>query len=146
MTRRSHSILWQALRHGLCIVLPLLTGAVRGGAQGLVVNVTVTQTPTCGNANGAVTIVVIGGVQPYLYSMDFGIFVSTNQFGNLAGGMHTVTVVDAASNVSTYPFSIGDILGPQVMVNPIAASCLNNDGEVDIVASFGTLPYMYSIG
>jgi gliding motility-associated-like protein len=126
--------------------LLLLIGAVRGGAQMLVVDVTVTQTATCGNANGAVTIVVIGGVPAYLYSMDGGNFQGSDQFTGLAGGMHSVTVVDNASNVSTYPFSLGDILGPQVMVNPIAASCLNNDGEIDIVASFGTLPYMYSIG
>jgi gliding motility-associated-like protein len=127
-------------------VLLLLVGAVSGTAQGVLVLGTNTTVATCGNANGSVTVTVMGGVQPYEYSLNGGNFQSSNQFNNLAGGMYTVTVEDHASNVSATVFGIGNIPGPQMMVNPISASCLNNDGEVDIIATIGTPPYMYSIG
>jgi gliding motility-associated-like protein len=146
MKRRILSILWWTRLRGLCLLLLLLVGALRGAAQGMLVLETNTITATCGNANGSLTVTVTGGIPPYQYSLDGGAFQASNQFTLLAGGMHTVTVVDAVENVSAVMFSIGDILGAQVTVSPVAASCLNNDGGVDIIATNGTPPYMYSVG
>jgi gliding motility-associated-like protein len=140
-------ILWRTGARDCGLLLLLLFGTLRGEAQGALLLNTNTITATCGNANGSVVVTVTGGVAPYQFSINNGAtFQSSDKFGNLAGGPYTVLVVDNTGTQETISFSIGNIPGPQVVVNPISASCLNNDGQLDVAASLGTPPYMYSAG
>ena len=48
-----------------------------------------------GTATGSVTIAGSGGVPPYDYNLDAGVFQTSGTFGNLVAGTYTVTVRDA---------------------------------------------------
>jgi gliding motility-associated-like protein len=111
------------------------------------------ETATCGNANGTVTVNVVGGMMPYVYAIDTigytgGIFnyQTTNVFNNIAGGTYMVIVMDLAGNITTALVQVGDIQGPtisSITVGP--ASCLNDDGTVTVNTIGGTIPLFYSI-
>ena len=105
-----------------------------------------TMTAICGQANGSLTVTVTGGTLPYQYSIDGVNFQTSPAFNNIVGGAYTVTVKDANNTLATIMASVGDIQGPQVGVSVQAASCLNNDGELNITVMNGTPPYQYSVG
>jgi gliding motility-associated-like protein len=103
---------------------------------------TSTQTATCGNPNGSVSVTASGGTAPYVYSLSAGNFYqASNDFLGLGGGLYSVTVKDANGNVASVPALIGDIQGPQISAIPTAASCLNNNGTVQITTTGGTTPF-----
>jgi gliding motility-associated-like protein len=140
----------------LGIVLALLAGRGYGmpaGSGGLPVGAAVltiranTMPATCGNANGSISIAVTGGTAPYLISFNGGPFLATNTFPNLAGGVYSIDVEDAAvpMNTGSVPVGIGDIAGPSAFLQPIAATCLNNDGEIDVIVTAGTPPFLFSV-
>ena len=111
------------------------------------------QTATCGNANGTVTVSVVGGTMPYEYALDTigytgGVFnyQSSNVFNDIAGGWYMVTVMDQDGNIATASVQVGDIQGP--IINATVgqpASCLNDDGTVTVSTSGGTSPFYYSV-
>ena len=104
-----------------------------------------TQTATCGSANGSLTVDASNGTAPYQYSLYAGSYYQTDStFSGLAGGNYTVTVKDADGNLATTTASIGDIQGPQIATIPTAATCLNNDGSVQITTTGGTSPFKAS--
>jgi gliding motility-associated-like protein len=104
-----------------------------------------TQTATCGSANGSLSVSASGGTAPYQYSLYAGSYYQPgNTFTALAGGNYTVTVKDANGNLATVAASIGDIQGPQIATIPTAASCLSNDGAVQITTTGGTPPFKAS--
>ena len=107
---------------------------------------TITQTATCGNANGALTVNAANGTSPYQYSLSAGNFYqASNLFTGLAGGTYTVAVKDANGNLATIAAVIGDVQGPQIAAIPTAASCMNNDGKVQITTTGGTPPFNASM-
>ena len=109
--------------------------------------VTDTRTATCGNANGTLIVSATNGTAlPYQYSLSAGNFYqASDTFPGLAGGNYTVTVKDANGNLATIGASIGDIQGPQISTIPTAATCLNDDGTVQITITGGTSPFQASI-
>ncbi|HEV3415068.1 MAG TPA: hypothetical protein VG101_21460, partial [Puia sp.] len=158
MTRTNlSSVLW--LRYARAVMLGVVLSLVSGRGYGLgygsgkflVLTMTTetNQTATCGNANGSVTVTAVmgGGTPPYQYSINGGAFQASPTFNNLAGGNYTITVEDAATpmNTGSVVVGMGNIPGPTgLLLQPIAASCLNNDGQIDAIATGGTLPYSYS--
>jgi gliding motility-associated-like protein len=104
------------------------------------------QTATCGNANGSLSVTASNGTMPYQYSLSAGNFYQTsNTFSGLAAGNYTVTVKDANGNLATIGASVGDIQGPQISTIPTAATCMNNDGTVQITTTGGTPPFQVSL-
>jgi gliding motility-associated-like protein len=67
-------------------------------------------------------------------------------FNNITGGAYTVTVMDAMNATFSLPVILGNIAGPQVFIQPIDATCANNDGELDVNIAGGTPPYQVSVG
>jgi gliding motility-associated-like protein len=105
-----------------------------------------TETATCGNANGTLSVTASNGTSPYQYSLSAGNFYQASDvFTGLAGGNYTVTVKDANGNLATIAATIGDIQGPQISTIPTAATCLNNDGAVEITTTGGTSPFQVSL-
>ncbi len=97
---------------------------------------------TCGGPNsGAVDLSVSGGIPGYTYLWNNG---NTQQdLANVAAGIYTVTVTDAAgctatagATVASAPFSVNTHIGP--------ATCAGlPDGEIDLIVSGGAPPYTY---
>ncbi|NUQ22514.1 MAG: gliding motility-associated C-terminal domain-containing protein [Saprospiraceae bacterium] len=59
-------------------------------------SVSVEITPPCPDEdNGAITVLVQGGSEPYLFSLNNGAFQNTNEFNELPAGIYTITVMDA---------------------------------------------------
>jgi gliding motility-associated-like protein len=105
-----------------------------------------TQTATCGNANGTLTVNAANGTAPYMYSISAGNFYqASNQFTGLGGGNYTVGVKDANGNLATIAAVVGDVQGAQIAAIPTAASCLNNNGAVQITTTGGTAPFSASV-
>jgi len=57
----------------------------------------VTQSPSCGDDNGEITITASGGTNPITYSIDSGsTYQSSNAFNSLASGSYNVVIKDAS--------------------------------------------------
>lgn len=107
-------------------------------------------TPSCFQADGALTLNVSGGTAPYYYSASTGnVEISYSQSFTLSGipaGEYSFLVTDAglcqifaATNLQT-PQSIGS-----VTVNKINSLCSNSDGEVQITVGQGLPPFTYTL-
>ena len=150
---QSSSVLCRRNLRAVMLGLLLSTFLGRGYGQPVTLTFTINtnNTASCGNANGSITVTnVVGGTAPYQYSLNGGVtWQSSPTFPNVPGGNYTVTVEDATTptpNKGSVNGMMGDIAGPSLMaLAPISASCLNNDGEVDVTSvTGGTPPYQYS--
>jgi gliding motility-associated-like protein len=148
----SPSVLWRGNLRAVMLgmLLSLLLG--RGYAQAVTITfkINTDTTASCGNANGIITVntsSIVGGTPPYQYSLNGGAYQTSPTFNNVAGGNYTVTVEDATTPTpitGSEPGMMGDIAGPQLLqLQPISATCLNDDGQVDAIVTGGTLPYQY---
>ncbi|HEV2353154.1 MAG TPA: gliding motility-associated C-terminal domain-containing protein, partial [Puia sp.] len=71
-----------------------------------------------------------------------------NRFNNLPGGVYNIVVSDGEVPPvqKTQAVPLGNIAGPSLTYTPNPASCLNNDGELDLMPIGGTSPFTYSVG
>jgi len=103
-------------------------------------------TATCGNPNGSITVTATGGTSPYQYSLSAGNFYqASNIFSGFGAGIYPVTVEDANGNIAVINATIPGVQGPQIAAIPTAATCLNNNGAVQITTTGGTAPFAASI-
>jgi gliding motility-associated-like protein len=105
---------------------------------------------TCfGTSTGSVTVAGSGGIAPYQYSLNAGVYQASGTFGSLTAGIYTVTVRDAVLN--TFDVSV-TITQPASALGGLRTSqtdilCFgNNTGSVTVSGSGGTLPYEYKLG
>ncbi len=85
------------------------------------------------------------GASPYQYAINDGAFQSQSVFENLAAGMYTITVKDAAGNIGTARAEVhaGTIISPQISIQ--SPTCAGNDGVLTVTASGGKAPYTFSV-
>jgi len=100
-----------------------------------------TTATSCENgSDGTLTVSnVVGGVEPYLYSLDNVNFVASNEFIDLPVGNYTVTVMDANGSM----FTVGSFLvgsAPSLSVTGMA-----NDNNLSATGLGGTGTLQYSI-
>lgn len=101
---------------------------------------------TCGNSNGIINVVGSNGIPPYTYSIDGINFQTAASFTGLQAGSYTITIKDGGGSQSTSVTTLTNISGPQLAVlSTGAASCLNNDGIAQVMATGGTAAFQYSI-
>ena len=99
----------------------------------------------CGASDGAATVDAIGGAGTYTYVWTPNVG-NTATATNIAAGAYTVDVSDQDGCSSSINFTIINIGGPTLTVQPTTdASCFGlADGEASIQANGGTAPYTYA--
>lgn len=101
-------------------------------------NVTAT---TCGQCNGAITVVPSGGTAPYTLQWSNG-SNSTNVSG-LCAGVYTVIITDATSCSNTFTIPVSSSGGPTASgITSTDVTCFGaNDGTAQVSPVGGTAPY-----
>ncbi|MBI4648552.1 MAG: gliding motility-associated C-terminal domain-containing protein [Bacteroidia bacterium] len=97
---------------------------------------------TCGMANGAITINITGGINPYSYQWNTG--GTTSSISNTGAGAYSITVTDNNSCTKSLTINVSDAGAPVANVTYNNVTCSgDNDGYAYASASGGTLPYGY---
>jgi large repetitive protein len=104
---------------------------------------------TCGNANGGVSVGVVGGTPNattpfYSYSWTGG--ATTSLVTGLAASTYTVTVTDANSCTATASSTISNTAGPTITGTSFNSPSCNGftNGNATVIATGGTPSYNYS--
>ena len=100
-----------------------------------------TTSVSCENGSDGTLIVndVVGGVAPYLYSIDNNNFATSNEFNDLTAGNYTVYVMDVNGNTfNAGSYSVGN--GP-----PLSVTGMANDNNITATGLGGTGNLQYSI-
>jgi hypothetical protein len=100
----------------------------------------------CTNDNdGSISATGIGGVGPYEYSIDGGLYSAPNTFSALIPATYTIAVQDANSCTVSTLVTITQstvLLGLTATSTPTTGS---NNGTITATGSNGTAPYIYSL-
>jgi len=107
-------------------------------------NVTLTN-PDCGDTDGMISLVPVGGASPYTYlwSSNAG-GATTSSVSSLAAGNYYVTVTDDNGCAETEMFSLSNPSGPVLDLNSVSSShCAGNTGNINISIVTGVSPFSY---
>lgn len=101
-------------------------------------------TVTCfGNADGAVSSTVSGGVSGYTYAWNNSAATTAN-LTNISGGTFILTVTDANGCTDTASTIVLEPVSLVITLDSIDVNCFNgSDGSTMVTASGGTLPFVY---
>ncbi|CAG5085921.1 PKD domain-containing protein [Parvicella tangerina] len=97
--------------------------------------------PTCGNADGDITLNASNGITAYTYSIDNGANTQgTGSFAGLASGTYDILVEDAIGCQATGTITLTDLGGPTIdNINSNDISCnAACDGDISISATGAT--------
>jgi gliding motility-associated-like protein len=108
----------------------------------LVLSASTTNVGCAGGANGSISVVVNGGVFPYLYTWSNG--DSTQNVNGLSGGNYTLTVTDANGCILVRSFNITEPSPITATISGTDVSCFGaSDGSASVSPAGGTAPYSY---
>jgi hypothetical protein len=115
----------------------------------VVVNPYAVASSSC-NADGSVQIFKSGGVGPYSYALSpgtgpAGTFQTSNFFPGLAAGPYTAYVKDGNGCVTSATVTVAQGAALTVTALKSNTSTCVNDGTIQVNASGGVAPYMYSL-
>jgi hypothetical protein len=96
----------------------------------------------CGNANGAIDLIITTGNPPYTYVWDNG--ASTQDLSGLVQGSYCVTVSDNDGCTANLCFNILSSANPTATEVHNNTICGQNNGNIDVSVANGTSPYSYS--
>ncbi|MEP7373191.1 MAG: gliding motility-associated C-terminal domain-containing protein [Chitinophagaceae bacterium] len=99
----------------------------------------------CTTANGKITASAANGTAPYQYSIDGINFKVGNTFTGHGSATYTITVKDANGLTNTTSAIVKNFPGPQITTVSSPASCLNNDGSINVMATGGVSPLQFNI-
>ncbi|HBF89053.1 MAG TPA: hypothetical protein DDX39_10465, partial [Bacteroidales bacterium] len=99
---------------------------------------------SCGQADGAIDLTVTGGVAPYVYSWNNGVY-STQDITNIVAGTYTVSIIDNKNCREDTTIQVNNILGPTVTISSFTNASCNGvcDGTATVSVSQGTSPFSY---
>jgi Secretion system C-terminal sorting domain/SprB repeat len=103
-----------------------------------------TTNTTCGTSNGIITIAASGGVSPYSYNINGGIFQLGNSFTGLAVGLYTINTKDVNGCSNSVVINIANSNGPTLTFTKTDAICGSSTGTITANGSGGA-PLTYSI-
>ena len=99
----------------------------------------------CGLVNGMVSVNVIGGKSPFVYSLNDGNPQNEGEFTALTAGNHFVKVVDGNGCEKEIELTINNKGGVTAITNSTVSGCGDLQGSITINASDGNEPYSYRI-
>lgn len=105
----------------------------------VIVDVTVSGAILCPGETVSLLVSADGGVPPYQFSLDGGPYQSDSLFVNVGGGIHTVTLLDAAG--TTVQIQTVSILEP----DPLSGVITNSGNDIFVQGQGGTPPYLYAL-
>jgi len=110
-------------------------------ANPLGISGTVTDVSGCyGNANGAISTLVTGGVSPFSYIWSNG--TTSQNLSGLIAGTFSVTVTDASSSTITGSWVVSQPSELTLSATTADASCpTGNDGSIDLTPTGGVPAY-----
>lgn len=117
-------------------------------ATAFTASVTAKTNVLCAGSNtGSVTVAGSGGVAPYQYNINGGIFQAGGTFSGLSGGAYTVVAKDANNCQVTLVVNIAEPAAPLTVTITSHSNVLCSgqaNGSATAAASGGTSPYAYS--
>ncbi len=98
------------------------------------------------NNNGTITIgTVLGGVPPFVYSLDGINYQADNNFYNIGAGVHHMYTKDATGLVSIYTVTSSPLCPVNVTWAATDASCNQSDASMTLSPAYGNGPYAYTL-
>ncbi len=113
----------------------------------IVFSSTGTTNSSCGNADGSILILAIGGAGSMQYNLNSGSYQSSGSFSNLNSGSYTVIAKDANGCTNSLVINVNDLGSPELnIMSTTNVSCNNgNDGSLILLATGGSGVLHYSI-
>ncbi|MBR8537819.1 SprB repeat-containing protein [Carboxylicivirga sediminis] len=97
---------------------------------------------TCGQADGAISTEVSGGIEPYSFSWNTG--ATTASIENLSEGSYTLTLTDASGCIKTFNYTIAAETDLRANISSSYLECYEEGkGTLTVEVSGGTPPYSY---
>lgn len=113
-----------------------------------ITSVNITQ-PTAVNNDGQIVITATGGTGTLEYSIDGLVYQSGNTFSDLSGDTYNISVrdtLDLLDTISGITLTAPEFLKPVITSLDLTNPSVNlNNGIIEINATGGTTPYMYSL-
>lgn len=103
---------------------------------------------SCNNApTGSINVNANGGIAPYTYALNAGLYTASNSFTGLAAGTYTVHIRDANNCIKDTIITLNNNGNFYVSsISGMLPSCFNgNDGSVSFNVIGGVPPYQYAI-
>ena len=101
---------------------------------------------TCSGTTGTITATASGGVAPLQYSINGVTYQAGNTFPNLAPGVYTVYVKDAANCIVTKQVTVTASAGPTLTLTTLfQATCGGSNALIRANGSGGAAPLQYNI-
>ena len=115
-----------------------------GQGAGLTVTAFKTNTSSCAT-NGTIQVNVTGGVAPYTYSINGGLYQVSNTFSGLGASTYAISVKDFKNCTGSLNVTINTNTITVTASAVSASSCAINNGSIQLFRTGGTGPYTYSI-
>ena len=99
-----------------------------------------------GSSDGLINVTATGGTQPYSYILGSGSPQTSATFNNLSSGSYSITVIDLQGCQVTLNQSVTEPTAIQLTeINSTNSSCNLPNGGLEVNATGGISPYIYSI-
>jgi gliding motility-associated-like protein len=99
-----------------------------------------------GSSDGSISVTPTGGTQPYSYILGSGSPQTSATFNNLSSGSYSITVIDAQGCQVILNQSVTEPTAVQLTeINSTNSSCNLPNGGLEVNATGGISPYIYSI-
>ncbi|MEL6866569.1 MAG: SprB repeat-containing protein, partial [Bacteroidota bacterium] len=133
-----------------CIVIRNQINVAAGALS--IANLDVEDAKCFGGSDGSATISILGGCEPYTFTLDNGstttITTNTATFDGLSAGTYNVEIVDVNSTSISVPFTIGEgspvIVTVENVINNSDDTGADCNGAIQISATGGSGNYSYS--
>ncbi len=102
---------------------------------------------SCTGSTGSINISVLGGIPPYMYSIDNGTtFQPSNIFNGLPAGNYDIVVMDSNNCSTMTTITVSGSGSPSITsITTTNPACGSTNGSITINATGGFPPFMYSI-
>ena len=100
----------------------------------------------CDVDNGSATLLVSGGLEPYLYVLNGGSAQSENSFSSIGAGDHLYEVTDANGCAIEGVVTVENATGVNATVSTTESGCGESEGSITVMATGGPEPYSYRLG